>query len=327
MDRGVFSFITCNDFYKNLDKKWIVTLDKCHKFWFDLIVNPKQFGAEINTKDLIVNKLKEIEKEVHNHLDKRFIYFICSRKKIRFNLNKKIWRNPFTKYTHIPVLIGNGTKKKFIKIKFIDKKSTTQPKIQLTEKFISIFYEEGKAETFPIHEFLDLAKVNLDIYSKVEYVGYTKEPSRRPTNKSHAGLVDILYKISNEDNDFLIYFNTFCVRCIPVEDNIGLTFLINNALSDEVNIDIEGKIIEKSFISYFDSNLQDKNRKGEEGELKRNLLMLKSKFNINEIEFYYEQLNETDYTVFSSDYVKPMNAHYFSVSLVNDNLVIKRNIK
>ncbi|PJG84345.1 hypothetical protein [Conservatibacter flavescens] len=327
MNRGLFSFITSNDFYKKLDKKWVITLDKYHKFWFDLIVNYKQLGDDINTKDLIVNKLRNIEEEVRSHLDKRFIYFICSRKKVRFNLKKKPWTNPLTKYTYIHLLIGRDRIKKRIKVKFIDANSSKSPKIKLNEKFIFIFYENGNTETVPIHEFLDLAKINLGICSNVEYVGYTNEPSRRPTNKSHAGLADILYKISNEDNDFLIYFNTFCVRAMQIESALGINIVAENGLINEINADKEGKIIEKCFISYFDSNLQDNNKKSEEGSLKNNLFMLKSEFNISKIDVYYNQINETDYTLFSSNSVRAMNEHYFSVSLIDDNVVIKRNIK
>lgn len=328
MNRGNFNFLNTNSFYQNADKKWIITLDKCHKFWYDLIVFPNQLNNKINTRTLITQKLKEIEVNVKKHLDKRFIYFICSRTKIRFNIKKWILFNPISKYTYIPILIGKNNVKKYIKVKFIDcANKNKRPKIYLQEKFISIFYHDGNVETFPIHEFLDLSKINLGISNKVEYVGYTNEPSRRPTNGSHTGLSDILYKISNEDNDFLIYFNTFKVRVITDNNNLSLNIIASNAMTNEVNIDTEGKIIEKCFISYFNSNTQDRNRKNEDSYLYNNMENLSSKYKIHSIEIYYDQTEESDYTLFSSSSVVAKQEHYFSVSINNSNIDITRNIE
>lgn len=327
MNRGLFNFLNSNTTYQNIDKKWIITLDKCHKFWYDLIVYPNQLSEKIDTNLLIRNKLKEIEKSVQNHLDKRFVYFICSRTKVRFNTHKKIWFNPINQYTYIPIIIGKKNTKKYIKVKFIDCTNTKKrPKISLQDKFINIYYHNGNIETFPIHEFLDICKYNLGISNKVEYVGYTNEPSRRPTNGSHSGLRDILYKVSNEDNDFLIYFNTFIVRA-RTEGNIhGLNILSANAMTDEIDVDTEGKIIEKCFISYFNSENQNRNRKNEDAYLKNNLELLISKYKIHSIDIFYDQTEESDYTLFSSSTITAKHDHYFSISLIDSEIVVTHDI-
>lgn len=116
MNRGNFNFLNTNSFYQNADKKWIITLDECHKFWYDLIVFPNQLNDKINTRTLITQKLKEIELNVKKHLDKRFIYFICSRTKIRFNIKKWILFNPISKYTYIPILIGKIKLRNILKL-------------------------------------------------------------------------------------------------------------------------------------------------------------------------------------------------------------------
>lgn len=97
MYRGIFSYLSSNDMYNSSEKEWIVELDRYHRYWYDLIVNPSEVAEYFDTRQLIVDYLKKIKKEVEAHLEKRFIYFICSRERVRFNINKKPSYNPFTK--------------------------------------------------------------------------------------------------------------------------------------------------------------------------------------------------------------------------------------
>lgn len=84
-------------------------------------------------------------------------------------------------------------------------------KIDLTDKYITLTDSNGDLTTASVHDFLEGSDINLGISSNVEYVGYTENPHTRPTNGSHTGLSDTLYKVSNEDFDTLIYFNVFKV--------------------------------------------------------------------------------------------------------------------
>lgn len=328
MNRGLFSSILDNEDYKNSDKKWTVELQRYHRYWYDLIVSPHEVAEYFNGRELIVDQLKVIKKSVEENLEKRFIYFICSRTKERFNTHKKPCYNPFTKKVKIHILIGKKEKKKSIYCKFFDNGlgKFSNPKIELLDKYITLIDSDGNLTTASIHDFLEECNINLGISSNIEYVGYTANPHTRPTNGSHTGLSDTLYKVSNEDCDTLIYFNIFKVMTQAINEENMINFVVPNAMIDEIGADLEGKVIEKCFIFYFDAFNQNRNKINELSELKNSLLKIAKENNINSIFFYYEFEETNDYATFSSSKVEASFCHRFSVHIDDDKVNINRTV-
>ena len=324
----MFSSISDHQAYIEADKNWTVELQRYHKYWYDLVVSPNKVADYFNSRKLIVQYLKDVKKEVESNLEKRFVYFICSRERVRFNTKKKPFFNPFTKKVTIHILIGKEERKKKIYCQFFDVglQRFSKPEINLTDKYITITDSNGDLTTASIHDFLDEAGINLGIPSNVEYVGYTENPHKRPTNGSHTGLSDTLYKVSNESFDTLIYFNVFKVITKAVHKSFNLNFVLPNAMTDDIGAETEGKVIEKCFIFYFDAINQSRNKKSELAELKNSLAEMAKEKKISSITFYYEFEEVNDYAVFSSSLVKPNYCHRYSVSLENGNVEIDRNI-
>ncbi|MCX8964389.1 hypothetical protein EHW66_04990 [Erwinia psidii] len=313
--RGIFSSLLSHKLYSSDEKKWVVELEKHHCYWYDLVVNPKEVADYFDTRKLIVDKLMKIKEEVDSHLEKRFIYFICSREKVRFNVKRKPSYNFFTGQVKIHILIGAAKKRKKIKCTFVDINTgkVFRPGISLTEKFITLKDANGYLTTYPIHDFLDNTDINLGIDSRVEYVGYTKNPHTRPTNGAHTGLSDVLHEVAEENRDCLIYFNVFKVTTHSKNAAHGINFYFANAMSNEVDVDLEGKILEKCFIFYFDSVNQSRNKEIEWQELEKNLLKLAQKNKIKAIHIHYEFKEVNDYGIFSSSRVPASERHFFTV--------------
>ena len=101
-------------------------------------------------------------------------------------------------------------------------------------------------------------------------------------------------------------------------------FVIPNSMTDEIGVELEGKVIEKCFIFYFDAINQSRNKKKELSELKNSLVKMAQENKINSIYFYYEFEDINDYAVFSSSLIDPDYCHRFSVCLENDNVEINR---
>jgi len=288
------------------------------------VVNPDEVADYFDTRKLIVDYLKGVKKQVEENLEKRFVYFICSRTKVRFNTNKKPSYNPITKSTKIHVLIGKEEAKKAIKCKFFDahQNKFCHPKINLTEKYITITDSRGNLTTASIHDFLEGAKISLGIDSKVEYVGYTKNPHTRPTNGAHTGLSDVLYKIADENRDSLIYFNLFKVITRAISGDSMLNFAIANAMTDEVDVELEGKLLEKCFIFYFDAINQSRNKDKELLELKSSLHKISAENKIHAVHVCYEFEEPNEYGMFSSSRVPPRLGHVFTIRKHDDDVYI-----
>ncbi|MGY0074591.1 hypothetical protein [Vibrio proteolyticus] len=325
VNRGLYASLIANELYKHSDKEWIVELETYHRYWYDLVVNPGEVADYFDTRQLIVNNLKRIKKEVEEHLEKRFVYFICSRERVRFNTNKKPTFNPITGKTKLHLLVGEKAVKKSVKCTFVDvaTRKVSKPDIQLTDKYITFKDSTGYLTTYPIHDFLEQSEINLGIASRVEYVGYTKNPHTRPTNGSHTGLSDVLYQIAEEKRDSLIYFNVFKVTAQAVNTAMNVQFTVANAMSNEVDAELEGQILEKCFIFYFNSKNQTRNKEKERRELENNLVKLSADHKIKAIHVSYEFEVPNEYGVLSSSEIRPAIGHIFTVTNDSDGIVIK----
>ncbi len=322
MTRGSYEDLINNEHYQNTWKDWLIEVQGSKIFWFDLLINSHE---QVNTRKLIIDELATLKKEVETSLEKRFIYFICSRKKIRFNQNKKPKYSFIDGSTKIQLLIGKDKKTYNIKFWFASSETgkVIKPKVDLDERFITIHDFEDNQHVFSVHDFLQAFNINLNLSSDVHYVGYTKNPEIRPTNGSHAGLTETLCNISTDDNDILIYFNIFKVIALTDEMTRGITMVVPNAMTDEIDVDTEGKIIEKCFIEYFNASSQNKNRNKEHDELRNNILKLKSDNKIRSLHFYYEIDGDCDYFTLGSDSVPPSRQHMFTITANENDFDIK----
>lgn len=286
-------------------KNWKVELRRFDRFWFDMIINPLE-TEKGNSAKLISTIMEERKNEVEDVLQNKFVYYICSRKKIRFNINKapKYYKN--SQSFKFSFIVGQKNKDSFL-IRFLDEKGEyCKPEFLIDEKYITIIYPSNYKTTYPVHEFLESFKANLGISSKVEYVGYTKNPDTRPL-KGHDGLVSVLHNIDTKNSDIMIYYNTF--RIVDANDYREI---------EGLSIEDKYQLIEKCLIKYFDSDNQNKNRVNETG-FARNIFYNNS---ISTIEFYLEHSNVTDYTSFYSSKILPSSVHRFKAIFDDDQINI-----
>lgn len=312
MTRGSYEDLINNEHYQNTWKDWLVEIQYSKICWFDLLIKSHE---QVNTRKLIIDELTTLKKEVETNLEKRFIYFICSRKKIRFNTKKTPKYSFINGSTKIQLLIGKEKKPHNIKFWFVsgETRQIIKPKVELDERFITVHDFDNNQHVFSVHDFLQTFNINLNLSSDVHYVGYTKNPESRPTNGSHAGLTETLCNISTDDNDLLIYFNLFKVIARTDEMTRGITMVIPNSMTDEIDVDTEGKIIEKCFIEYFNASSQNKNRDKEHDELRNNILKMKNENKIRSLHFHYEIDGDCDYFTLGSNSVLPSRSHMFTI--------------
>jgi len=227
--RGDFDFFTDKKSYTNSEKDWIVELIHSNCYWYDLIVNPPKFAA---TNKYIINSLKALKKEIESQLEKRFIYFIASRKKIRFSIKKQPKYSFFDNSLIIWLEIGKNKKLKRKKVKIYSPVTGTviKPEILISDRFITLLFDKDHSHTYPVHDFLRRHEINLSIATEIHYVGITETPEKRPFNGSHAGLSSMLATVSNEENDCFIFVNLFKVLVMAKNKQLGINFCLSNAM-------------------------------------------------------------------------------------------------
>ncbi|MBS6669104.1 MAG: hypothetical protein KH247_00060 [Haemophilus parainfluenzae] len=300
------NFIQTN-IYNKSSKELVVGLKEYHRYWYDLIVFPNAVSEYFNSRELITKKLSKLKKEIETCFQKHFVYFILSRKIIRFNTFSKpiVIGNEI----HLSISIGKEKEIKDIKIK-LDIKPY---KVELLDKYITIWESKYCKSTFTIHEFIDSCDIDLGIANKVEYVGYTRNPEIRPTNGSHTGLSDTLYKVSTDENDIFILFNIFETLTSGIDDKKS-PFIVMNSIEAR----IEGLLLEKCFIVYFNSDNQARNKITEHTQLIKTLKSL----NIKSVIINYELSKSNDYSIFESSHRKKSTRHFFKIQIINNKIKI-----
>ncbi len=317
MDRGILKTLSKTFLNANTNKEWLITLQECRFFWYELIVNGHE---EIDTKKIIFAEMKQQKKEVEGWLEKRFIYFICSRKKVRFSTRQT---PSIDSEGNIEFNLEIGKEREIRKICMVllwDRSGAiaTKAEIDSTGRFISFTNSSEDKISYSIHDFLHHCGINLGIESVVQYVGYTKNPNSRPLDGKHGGLSEVLYNVSNEENDFIFVFNLFSVY--SKFENRDLNGLLANSMTDEIQVDKEGQVIEKCFILYFDSKNQSKNKEKEKREIENDLLQLAQENNITSVVIEYEFNGDSEYYKFSSSSILAKQRHLFTASLKGGEL-------
>jgi hypothetical protein len=322
MHRGIFDFIKKERAYSDSQKNWYVSLEQNMCVWFDLVVSSYDI---CDFRELIKAKIKDFKRSVKDNIDKRFIYFICSRKKIRFSLINDAILFDKNRKTKVFLEIGRDRILKEVSIDTPLSNSGNISSVEILElgKVISFKYSRGPKLAFPVHDFLLQFSVNLDISTEVHYVGLTDNPESRPLYDGHTGFNEILYKIPNDDQDVFVYFNLFKVLSIAENSEYNFQFNIANSMIDEINADKEGSILEKCFIFYFDSKNQYRNKKSEKSDIENRLKELIKNNNINDIQINYEVDDDSEYYHFFSSKIESNVHHRFTCKLKNETLNIE----
>ncbi|HJV72726.1 MAG TPA: hypothetical protein VJ654_00765 [Noviherbaspirillum sp.] len=321
MTRGYLDNLLDMAPYKNADKQWYVELLRSDMYWYELIVNGYD---NFDTRKSIMDSLKNLKSLIKNQLDKRFIYFIASRKRIRF-ANKK------PRYSFIgnklSLYIEEGKERKIrritTEIRDIQTGKPIKPKVETTDRFITFTDPNGNKRTWSIHDFLLNSNIPLGYGSEVHYVGYTKNPQERPIDGSHSGLTDVLYRLADGDSDIFVYYNLFKVTTTAVSSKYNINFHVSNAMIDEIQVEKEGKILEKCLILYFGAANQMRNRENEERELQNNLIQLANENKITAITMHYEMEEPSEYFRFNSSSISPKDRHLFTCTIKDDNLIFE----
>ncbi|MBC3227477.1 hypothetical protein [Serratia fonticola] len=326
MSRGYFNFIPSNTVYAESEKIWWVDLIKTDCFWYDMIINPPN---DINTNNIIRSYLKSVEKHFNEHCEKRFIYFLGARKKVRFSTNKKARYSLFKKELTLYLLVGREERKYKIKYSFYKVTSNGKykitPKVRVTEKYLYIKYESENIAVLSDHDFLKDNYIDLKINTEIHYVGYTHQPHKRPVDLIHRGLSKMLYNVSNDDNDFFVYFSIFNPRAISHNDDYNVSFNISNSLMNEIEVDKEGRVIENCFIRYFDTKIQDDDKESKRSDLNNMFTDLVKKKRIKSIAVNLQYESSNEYFCFYSRSVVPQNDHFFVIDFVDEKINLDRN--
>ena len=284
MTRGVFDFIAQSPAYKDTPKIWHVTFLQTDCFWFDMIINP--FPSK-ETTNFISGYLAALRKQVEETLEKRFIYFVASRPRVRFGVTRPPKYEFLSGKLVLHFVVGRDRRRHKLKFDILDygSKKRLKPRVLSNDKFITLIFSPRSSNTYSVHDFLRIHEINFGLETKVHYVGITRTPESRPLSRQHRGVADTLYSVSNEDNDFFLFVSLFKVMTNTKTSDYMMNFIVANPMIDELSVGAEGSIIERGLVAYFDSPIQKDENSHERAGLEQELRRIKTEPNIEAVLF------------------------------------------
>lgn len=315
MTRGLFNNLLSIPGYQNAEKSWHITLERSEFFWFELVVDPPETN---DTRQLITHYLKDLRAHVEAVLEKRFIYFYTSRKKVRFDTKRQPKYSLFgfgDKLVLHLIIEGKERRKLTLPAPVIEiDGKLIKPRVFVDERFI---YFQGPtfSTVASIHDFLRLNKLSLGITSEVQYVGITKDPARRTLSREHRGYADAIYFAPTSENDIFLTVNTFKVMSDATTGGGCIRIIAPNSMTDEIPAGDEGSVIENALIHYFDAKSQEPDKENSWAKFKNLLGVTLASKKINSISIHMELEEPSEYDALGSRRIEPSTAHSFAWEL------------
>jgi hypothetical protein len=316
MNRGAFKDLSTIPPYRDTEKEWLVSIYRTECYWHDQTVS---IIDELDCTTEIAELLKVMQRMLRERLDKRFVYFVGSRRRVRFSLQYPPVYSASTGLITYYVEVGRD--RELLKIATPLRAQMADPRIEYTDKVLTYQFDADNRVGGSVHEFHLHNGINLGLATRVHYVGYTGRPSYRLIHDEHRGLADTLRDMPPDEYDIFHYYNLFTVVSYGVHAS-GARFVLANSMTDEVTVRDEGQLIEKALIYYFRTEQQVLNRKREIAELKNRLVALSRNLNIRSVNVTLEREPHSDYYRFFSTQVPPADRHEFAVAVSGGELIL-----
>lgn len=158
-------------------QSWDVTVSESKFYWYDLLVD---FPPVPDFRDPLGRYLRRMQFAVEATMEKRLMYMLVSRPKLRFDTSRSTSWGFFGLKLSIPILVGGEQKRDSIAIELKVPEDATlkKPTVQVFERFLTLNWG-SMIETYSIHDLLQSFDTKHDYPTKVHYVGQTRDPAGR----------------------------------------------------------------------------------------------------------------------------------------------------
>ncbi|SFU68100.1 hypothetical protein [Pseudoduganella namucuonensis] len=160
-----------------LPQSWDVTATEPKFYWYDLITD---FPPVPDFRDPLGRYLRRMQFAIEATLDKRLLYLLVSRPRLRFDLKRGTSWGFFSLKLTVPLLVGPNQDRESVTIdlKVPDDATLKKPTVQMFDKFITLNWG-SLIETYTAHDLLQAFDIKMSFPSRVHYVGQTHDPAGR----------------------------------------------------------------------------------------------------------------------------------------------------
>ena len=231
---------------------WTASVAETKFYWYDLLVDGNPLP---DFRDPVGRYLRRMQFAIDATMEKRLLYFLVSRPRVRFDVNRSVSWGFFSLKLTIPVLIGVEERKSTITIDVEIPFEATfkKPVVQLQDRFLLLNWG-AIVETFSIHDLIQRFDTGLASPSTVLYVGQTHDPAGKLAKGEHSP-VNRARNGAMLDNDVFLLIQRYDVKVDTTATD----------LSEEASHRTHVDMLEGALIGYFeddDSRLRNEAERG-----------------------------------------------------------------
>lgn len=308
-------------FDPGVEKTWKVGLLETDVFWQEMV--NRRMHPEIDSRADIKQRIARTKRKHEEYFNRKFIYFICTREKVRFAADRPAQFSVSGEQLCVHLCVHGREDPIACAIPSdfflgVDERGRAWlPSVTSSDVALTFTYPGRHRQTISVHDFLNRYEVNLGIDTCVHYVGLTKNPDSRPLLRRHDGRGRVERRAKRENRDVLFFYNTFAVRYFADDPRLGASYWVSNAFTDDMDIDAEGLTLEKLFVRYFLPDCQG-SLKSELSQLRSRVETLATRHRVRRIEVEYEVEGPSEYYRFYSDARQPSRVLSFAIDTSAD---------
>ena len=247
---------------------WVVTVADAKYHWYDLVCG---FPEIPDIRDPIGRHLRRMQFDLEATSEKRLIYFVINRPRVRFDPTRNTSWGFFSLKLTIPILVGADKRETLtIDLEVPFAATLKKPSVALTDRFITLNWG-GLIEALSIHDILQQYENNLNYRSRVQYVGQTKDPLGRLA-RARLTPVQKIHQNNNEDSDMLLLIQRMNVEVISDQGDPAELEANQNPVATDLLLKDRIDVIECALIRYFEGP-QMHGRSDKEAEVRKQRLV------------------------------------------------------
>jgi hypothetical protein len=270
-----------------MHREWQVELLQSKCYWHD---QTEEVIDTLDCREEIADDLRRMKQAAAGEPGWRFIYFIGSRKRIRFS---KAFPPQYSSVTRqLTYYLEVGADKELMRMTTPIRTILDEPKIRFTERVLS-YQEDSRSDILgSVHEFHHYNAIEVGVTSNVHYSGATAEP----------GLTDTLRNVSREESDIFHYYNVFRIAS-------------HASRVDDPTMRAEAQLLEDVLVYYFKPD-----RQGDRSERKERIARLGRDLNVRSVAVKLQSEYQNEYFKFGSAAVPAAAAHRFWLNTATSEL-------
>lgn len=231
-------------------RAWEVKATDSKFYWYDLLTD---FPPVPDFRDPIGRYLRRMQFALDATMEKRLMYFLVSRPRLRFDAKRPpSWGFFSSLKLTIPILVGAEQKRESIsiEIKVPDDATLKKPTVQVFDCLITLNWG-SLIETYSVHDLLQQYDTGLEFPSKIHYVGQTRDTAARLA-KGRVIAVNRLCDKHREDSDNFLLIQQLSVSVQPVP---GLRQSAEaSVLEKDLQLKSQMDALEGILIKYFEAD-------------------------------------------------------------------------